>query len=232
MCGLFGFAGNSDPDIGAITETALWLEHLRGGDAFGFAWVNAAGRLRSIKRPGPLADVSWMLKEAGDARLLIGHVRYTTNGAPEYNINNHPHPCDGGWLVHNGTVPLHYTLAADHRLITHSHCDSEVIAKLVEIAEPRRRAEQLAWALGVAARGQPQAAMALWSRPRRLVAGVFGKPLAYCRMDGDTYLSTLTECLPVKGHYLRPGHVYAVGPGSKPAPRCNIVSPKKIITLF
>ena len=41
---------------------------------------------------------------AADARMLVGHCRWATQGDPSNNLNNHPHPADGGWIVHNGQL--------------------------------------------------------------------------------------------------------------------------------
>jgi hypothetical protein len=47
-----------------------------------------------------VSDHLGLLQMAADARMLIGHCRWATQGDPADNINNHPHAADGGWIVH------------------------------------------------------------------------------------------------------------------------------------
>ena len=85
----------------------------RGPHAFGFAWLDWEGRLRMFKQTGKITSNLGLLRMMKNARIIVGHCRYATHGAPENNLNNHPHPADGGWIVHNGVVSNHEELAAD-----------------------------------------------------------------------------------------------------------------------
>ena len=133
MCGIFGFVsdGEGEPDIDRLRKIAVVTES-RGPHAFGFAWIDRRGRLRCYKQTGRISDHLGLLAMASDARMLIGHTRYATQGDPDDNINNHPHPVDGGWLVHNGMIPRYRETIDDWGLRPVSDCDSETIALLIE----------------------------------------------------------------------------------------------------
>lgn len=210
MCGLFGFVGGK-LNLDALREIALATEAARGGDAFGFAWVDSKGRLRSFKMPGALAARPHALDLAWDARMLMGHSRWATNGDARSNINNHPFPCDGGWLAHNGTLPMHRQLASYWGVSPSSFCDSEVLAGLVEVAPDGPLPRRLAWAVSVGRQAMPQAALGLWPRPARLLAAVAGKPLHWTRQAGGTYLSSEGIHLPGRATAFGDNRVYAIG---------------------
>src|SRR4051794_19773954 len=133
MCGLFGFVSR---DGGAVNLETLGriaeITERRGPHAFGFAWIDQRGRLKCYKQTGRISDHLGLLAMARDARMLIGHCRYATQGSPEENINNHPHPADGGWLVHNGQIRNYDRLVDTLDLCPVSGCDSEVLGLLVE----------------------------------------------------------------------------------------------------
>ena len=107
MCGVFGFVSRNQGrvDLQVLRRVAQATER-RGPHAFGFAWIDRRGRLKCYKQTGRVGDHLGLLGMAADARMLIGHCRFATQGSPADNINNHPHPADGGWLVHNGQVLL------------------------------------------------------------------------------------------------------------------------------
>jgi hypothetical protein len=71
-----------------------------------------------------VSPIGWQCSRwLADARMLIGHLRFATHGKPEENINNHPHPADGGWIVHNGVVATTNGSCAGCWPV--SECDSE-----------------------------------------------------------------------------------------------------------
>jgi hypothetical protein len=91
------------------------------------------GRLRAYKQcrpahrsPGVLA----MARGRADAHRAPALRDARRRG--EHNINNHPHPADGGWIVHNGVVRNYERLVRDRRLCPVSECDSEVLGLLIE----------------------------------------------------------------------------------------------------
>jgi glucosamine 6-phosphate synthetase-like amidotransferase/phosphosugar isomerase protein len=196
MCGIVAFAGK-EMDLAHAKRLMLWTEAKRGGDAFGFAWIDGRGRLRCYKRPGLFANHAGSVEMAWDARMFLGHLRWASVGAADTIANAHPHPCDGGWLVHNGKVDGHWDLATVHGVRPTSHCDSEMLALLMEVSPRRTLADRMAWALALAAQGKKQAVGGLWARPDRLlVARVGDQPLHWCKdRRGQVYVASLQEHL-------------------------------------
>jgi glucosamine 6-phosphate synthetase-like amidotransferase/phosphosugar isomerase protein len=140
---------------------------------------------------------------ASDARLLIGHCRWATQGDPGEAINNHPHPCDGGWLVHNGVVSHYHELIQQYKLHPVSRCDSEVIALLVEKEDGNHLQRACRAVLKV--RSQPLVVLGLWRAPQRLVAIRNGNPLHMGCVKEGTYLASLAEGLPGRVSVMKDG---------------------------
>jgi glucosamine 6-phosphate synthetase-like amidotransferase/phosphosugar isomerase protein len=147
------------------------------------------------------ANYRLMAELLEDAKLLIGHCRYATHGAWSNNINNHPHPVDGGWFVHNGIIRTHRTLSRDYGLRRVTDCDSEVIGLLYEAHGGTRTQRLMNTVALVDAR--PLACLALWGRPRQLIAVRDGHPLHFCAVDGDCYIASLPEGLPGKAYAVK-----------------------------
>jgi len=195
MCGVFGFIArkNHDLDLVQLKRIARVTES-RGTHAFGFAWVDGSGRLKMFKQAGKISDYLGMLNLAADARMLIGHCRLATHGKPEQNINNHPHPVDGGWLVHNGVVHGYQRLLEVHNLFPVSDCDSEVLGQLFEESEGTM-VERTRLAVNATDLSN-LVTLSLWNRPRRLIAVRRGNPLWMSHDTTGTYLGSCTDDLP------------------------------------
>lgn len=204
MCAIFGFvaaAGESGLDVADMAAVAKVNER-RGPHAFGFAWVDAAGRLRMYKQAGRISDHMGVLAMARGARAFVGHVRYATHGEPAENINNHPHPVDGGWLVHNGVVQNYDELVTTERLWPVSACDSEVIGLLAE----RGRGGFLQRMADAAGRTTGRlCVLALQARPMRLVVVKRGNPLHWSRTSRGVFMATLADRLPGEAVSIRDG---------------------------
>jgi len=197
MCSIFGFiARKSSPVDLRIVRNIVEANIRRGPHAFGFAWIDSRSRLHAYKQCGRLTDMLGVLAMARDARMLVGHLRYATHGEPENNINNHPHPVDGGWLVHNGMVRNYAELLNEHGIAPVSECDSEVLAHLIERSEEskyvRRAAETVEQTDG------NLAMLALWARPNKLIAVRRGNPLHFGYTTAGLYMATLADRLPGK----------------------------------
>jgi glucosamine 6-phosphate synthetase-like amidotransferase/phosphosugar isomerase protein len=215
MCSVFGFVGRDGGrlDVERLARLAEVTER-RGPHAFGFAWIDRRGRLKCYKQTGRITDHLGLLMMASDARMLIGHCRWATQDDPADNINNHPHPADGGWIVHNGQVRDYRRLVDAFDLYPVSACDSEVLGLLVERAKgsilDRCRAAVEAVSScreqgSLFDRAQPLVLLGLWPRPDRLVAVRRGNPLHYGRTEQGYYLASLADGLPGQVRPLQDG---------------------------
>lgn len=209
MCAIIGFIrrkanGKLAKDVVRLAQASI----ARGPHAFGFAWVDASGCLHHFKMAGKLTEHTGLLaRVATEAVAMIAHLRFTTHGDPESNANNHPHPIDGGWLVHNGIVRNYDQLVSEHRLWLNSDCDSEVFGLLAEQQDGSSTAmERLASAIEMTEGSH--AVMALWNRPLRLVVARRGNPLHMAPIDGDKgWLFSTVNCglpatVPMRDSYI------------------------------
>jgi len=199
MCGVFGFVadGNGELNLSRLEKIARVTER-RGPDAFGFAWIDRRGKLHCFKQTGRITDYMGILAIAEEATMLIGHCRWATHGNFTSNVNNHPHPSDGGWIVHNGTLPRFEDVINDYSLSPVSDCDSEVLGLLVEQFDGSI-GERCAKAVEAAApgeRGQPLVMLGLWSRPNRLAVVRRGNPLHWAKTKAGVYLASLPDEMP------------------------------------
>jgi glucosamine--fructose-6-phosphate aminotransferase (isomerizing) len=195
MCGCFGFVAKKgrEASMPMLRKIARVTER-RGRHAFGFSWIDRNGRLRMFKQSGKISDSLGLLSIARDARMLIGHCRYATQGDPANNLNNHPHPVDGGWFVHNGMLPDYQDLIRRQDLYPNTDCDSEVLGLLMEDADGSL-ADRMREAIN-ATRYSPLVMLGLWGRPRRLLAARRGNPLSIGEHETGHYFASLPDGLP------------------------------------
>ncbi len=220
MCAIFGYVSRSKsgPSVKALASIAS-ANINRGPHSFGFAWLDAAGRLRCYKQAGRLTDHLPLLAMLKDARMLIGHLRYATHGLPSDNINNHPHPADGGWLVHNGVIRNYERLLEREGLLPVSECDSEVLGLLLERSDGkslvRRAAESVESTDGALAM------LGLWSRPQTLIVARRGNPLQMSDTPDGIYLAT--SGLPGKSQSLRDDTIRVFTRPTKGGVKCRTI---------
>lgn len=221
MCGVFGFVGTTRPNLARLRDIAI-NTMTRGDHAFGFAWIDGRGRLKMYKQHGRIADHLDTLELVADARMIIGHCRWATHGKPANNINNHPHPSDGGWIVHNGMIPGHARIGARNGFFPVSECDTEVLAQLVEDGEGtlsercRNAVEEVS--------GTPLVMMGLWARPGRLVIARAGNPLSMgtC-VKGNRYFASYAEELPGRVEEVTNGSLIEFGAAKVKRSRLNFM---------
>lgn len=196
MCGIFGFVTRDENpiDLEILGRIATETEK-RGGHAWGLAWIDRAGRLHSYKRPGKISEQLEDLIMVKDARVVVGHCRYATHGDPKNNLNNHPFPCDGGWLVHNGVIRGHRKINLENDLWPTTDCDSETLALLIERLDGTLAERCLAAADLVDS--APLAAVGIW-KPGKLVVVKRGNPLSAGVHKSGIYFGSLREGLPGK----------------------------------
>lgn len=109
MCCLFGLMDYGRRMSGRHKSLALYnlasACEVRGTDATGVAY-NSGGRLRIYKRPVVAHRMRFHIP--GDAAVIMGHTRMTTQGSARRNYNNHPFPGRTGAvdfaLAHNGVL--------------------------------------------------------------------------------------------------------------------------------
>lgn len=205
MCGLFGFVGTSNdnprPRLTTLRRAAV-AAMARGPHSFGMAWIDARNRLRMFKDVGRIRDNLDLLDDMADAKVIIGHCRWATTGKVN-RLNAHPHPSDGGWIVHNGTIRDADAMALEYNLTPSTYCDSELIGLLAEVSDERTMGDRFVDACRTACdwNGVPMAAMGLWRNPSpRVVIVRAGKDLHWQRRDDNMYFCTLARGLKGKRH--------------------------------
>jgi glucosamine 6-phosphate synthetase-like amidotransferase/phosphosugar isomerase protein len=194
MCGIFGYVAteHGKPDMYRLEELAI-VTSTRGDDAFGLAWMDSKGGIGHFKRPGSALENLDALELVKDAVAIIGHCRYATKGNPWNNDNNHPHVSGEGFLVHNGTVPDHVTLAKRRRIALETECDSELLAKMV--ARGRGTLEARA-RKAFHVTPAPMALLGIYPDERQMLVARRTKPLHFGKDGTGLYLASLAIGLP------------------------------------
>lgn len=136
MCGIIGFAGNTEA-VPVLLDGLKRLEY-RGYDSAGVAVVSEDGKLQVKKSKGRLAALREMLdsQEPLSGTTGIGHTRWATHGEPS-NANAHPHVGQNGKIavVHNGIIENYLELRQSliqKGVVFTSDTDTEVIVQLLE----------------------------------------------------------------------------------------------------
>ena len=206
MCGVFGFVSNNGrrPDLKRLEAIAAATQK-RGRHAFGFAWIDSRGRLRSYKQTGRVVDYLGLLNMARDAKMLIGHCRFATQGDPANNLNNHPHPADGGWYVHNGVIGDYRAIIEEFDLYPVTDCDSEVIGLMIEEFDGSLSQRVVAATEQIAGDGSA-VVLGLWCAPARLVAVRSGNPLHVAETRDGVYLASLATDMPKNVKRIKDDH--------------------------
>ena len=138
MCCLFGMIDYRDTlsrrqktrMVRALAEAS----EARGTDAAGIAY-NTGGTLHIDKRPGPAHSIHFTVP--GDAKVIMGHTRMTTQGSALKRQNNHPFAGrarrEGFALAHNGVLYNDKLLRRIHDLPqTSIETDSYIAVQLIE----------------------------------------------------------------------------------------------------
>ncbi len=197
MCGLFGFVAKREDSklnlkiLGRIAKNT----ETRGRHAWGLAWVNAAGELKSFKQTGKISDCLGMLSMASDAVMLMGHCRYATHGDPADNRNNHPHAMRDGYVVHNGMIHHYQRLLLEFALQPRTECDSEVLPLLIDRLSGRTLFDRVCKTAQLAKGNNPFAMMTL-TRDALYVCRANNQPLHYGETGQGIYLASLPKALP------------------------------------
>ena len=138
MCGITGSVGKPNNSILAYNlHTNLLREtKRRGRHATGFYAVGFDRKPIFDKAPVSaevyITRPEWKQLAQGSI-AMIGHARFTTNGAAHVNGNNHPHVSKSGnmALVHNGIIYNYNELKDQYSKVLESECDSEIILRII-----------------------------------------------------------------------------------------------------
>jgi predicted glutamine amidotransferase len=199
MCSIVGFIARQDsgPNLNRLKKV-IRANHERGQDAHGMAWIDANGRFQVYKRPGAFRDNLDVLNMVQSARVVVCHLRKTTQGCHKDNINNHPHPCDSGWFIHNGSVSNYPELVTSWGVMPSSDCDSEVLG-LITGRINRGKSFQWETAINDVAQTDALSVMAVYDRPARLIVARRGKPLSYHKASEGFYFASIGKTFPRRG---------------------------------
>lgn len=210
MCGVFGFVSRNDKPMNLATVQKIAANTMtRGPHAFGFAWVDSKDRLHCFKQTGRITDHLGVLAMAAGAQMMIGHCRFATQGDPRNNLNNHPHPSDAGWIVHNGVISSYQSILHWHNLAPNTDCDSEVLALLIENMDGTLL-KRCTRAVNETGRS-PLVMLGLWTRPQRMIAVRRGNPLSLGTTKTGYYLASLPDELPGKVTHFKDGEAVEFG---------------------
>lgn len=201
MCGIAGAfkMGSGRITISSLQKIAIGIEK-RGPHAWGMSWIDSIGRIHSYKAPGRITEGLFLIQQLKDFNPIgvIMHTRFKTHGSADHNANNHPHPSDGGWFVHNGQIPNWQDLIEEHELMPLTDCDSEVLGLIAQYKEGSL-IRRWKYAINQTDRTRPLCMAGLWSRPGRAVLAKRGNPLMMSEgRSGNVYFSSLKEGLPGK----------------------------------
>lgn len=136
MCGIAAFSVPLTSKLNARNLAHHLLSQIekRGTHASGFAYIGADGSSGVYKNPKPGSQLS-LAELPRDAKSVILHTRYATQGSVNDNRNNHPVMSTDNTiaLVHNGVISndhgLRPQLGIDQR---HGEVDSLVIPSLIQ----------------------------------------------------------------------------------------------------
>lgn len=141
MCGLFGYFSYGESVFNSVNEAKELVRELaittsiRGTDATGIAYM-LDGVKMSIEKSGVAANKFNRYCVPKDTKVVMGHVRNTTQGSEKFNYNNHPFKglVKGRQfaLAHNGIIYNDRTLQKSNGFKTAIETDSYVAVQLIE----------------------------------------------------------------------------------------------------
>lgn len=153
MCGVFGAFSKTD-FVGEEVYLGLCALQHRGQESAGVAWIDADRRINVSKRMGLVHEALDQERLARTpATAVIGHVRYSTSGAP---LLQNAQPIAANYaqgpvaVAHNGNITNFEALRdmlENRGSIFQSTCDSEAILHLLAHQPQRRPLEALQRAL-------------------------------------------------------------------------------------
>lgn len=207
-CGIFGiYSMENNEDLAPITTVGLACLQHRGEESCGIA-VNDGGLIYCEKDLGLVADVfrPERLAKLPTGKIAIGHVRYSTTGAPRVE-NAQPivkrYAKGNICVVHNGNLTNTEELRnelEEHGAIFNSTSDTEVICSI--IARERRKVGSIEEAVKNATKYLKGAYSLLVMSSRKLVAvrDPHGfRPLCMGKLGNDYVFASESCALDVVG---------------------------------
>lgn len=133
MCGIIAYTGYRQA-IPVLINGLKRLEY-RGYDSAGVGLIDKK-RVTVIKASGKISNLENLLRDVDiDARIGIGHTRWSTHGAPtDYNAHPHTNGNKTIAIVHNGIIENYRALKTMLKEMGYqfaSETDSEVFAHLI-----------------------------------------------------------------------------------------------------
>ena len=135
MCGIAAFSIPNNARVNARQLAHVLLKQIekRGSHASGFAYYGKDGAFNFYKNPVPGSQLS-LGELPRDAKTVILHTRYATQGDARDNRNNHPVISTDNQvaLVHNGVISNDYRLREGLGITSkHGEVDSLVIPSMI-----------------------------------------------------------------------------------------------------
>lgn len=135
MCGIAAFSIPEGVNINArlLAHSLLTQIENRGSHASGFAWYGEDGTFGFYKQPKPGSQLP-LAELPRNARTVILHTRYATQGDRRDNNNNHPVLSTDNMVavVHNGVISNDWRLREPLGITKeHGEVDSLVIPSLI-----------------------------------------------------------------------------------------------------
>jgi len=192
MCGIVGYVGPKNA-VPILMEGLRRLEY-RGYDSAGIGCI-VRGRLKVVKREGPLANLAQILPPGLSATAGIGHTRWATHGGVS-DLNAHPQVGAGAKVavVHNGIIDNYSALKkklVEQGVHFTSETDTEVIAQLAtKFLEAGRTPEEAVRETLALIQGTYGAVFLFADYPQLIIGARNGSPLVLGVGDGEMFVAS------------------------------------------
>jgi predicted glutamine amidotransferase len=193
MCGIAAFQVPDGVSINArqLAHSLLTMIETRGNHASGFAWIDQDGNSGFYKQPKAGSQLN-LGELPRNAKTVILHTRYATQGDRRDNRNNHPVLSTDNTiaLVHNGVISNDYQLTSELGITREEHgeVDSLVIPSLIA----QQGVEGLSKLRGYAAIAWLDAVR---TGKQLHIAKLKSSPVAYTHLPNGTFVMASTPSI-------------------------------------
>lgn len=190
MCGIVGYAGNSEA-VPVLLDGLSKLEY-RGYDSAGVC-ISGKDGVVVKKSKGRLSSLAEKIKNEGgiEGKVGIGHTRWATHGAPS-DLNSHPHRYGKVTVVHNGIIENYASLRSSLTNLGEefsSETDTEVVAHLINRYYLDDPISAIAYACG-RIKGSYALGIIFDDVPDKIYATRCDSPLIVGIGDGENYIAS------------------------------------------